>query len=635
MERAAYLPFSTGMIRAYAETKPDIRANYEFAPFFYHVDSPTTILAQYRDPGVAAFSCWMWNEQLCLTVAKEVKRRWPNCLIIFGGLQVPQKSVAYMQQHPFIDVAARADGENPFTDTLLRNIETRDFDGIDNITWRARDGEIVENATLKHGSRDIDEFQSPYLGGLFENIMDDGRFQMQATVETVRGCPFPCSFCAWGNDGLFRKFRYHSIERFRAEIEWAASHKIKYVFNADSNFGMHQRDEEIAQILVDTKTKYGYPEKFRTCFGKNADERIYGIAKKLHDADMEKGITLALQSNTPEVLKNINRTNIKMETYQYLQRKFNEASVPVYSELILGMPGETYESWKVGIEKLLAAGLQNQLFVYLCQILPNTEMADPAYRERHGIVAKRIELNEIHGAVRSPDLVTEYEDVIVGSRAMSAEAHRKMLIFSWFMMTFHSLKIGFYLLIWMNRRHGVAYTDFIEYLTQPNPDYPILSSEIAQFNAQADKLLSGQGRGRIVDGYAPIYWDEEEASFLRIIAQADAFYIEMRDLMREILMQRNIDYDYTELMEVIAYQQLRIPTGKDRATRIRAFAYNVPEYFERALTDPVALEKRPQIATVTARQFDTPAQFAKETLLWGRKSGTIMNKVEWEPALRR
>ena len=38
---------------------------------------------------------------------------------------------------------------------------------------------------------------------------------------------------------------------------------------------MHRRDLEIAKKLVDAKKKTGYPDKFRTCWGKNTSEQIF------------------------------------------------------------------------------------------------------------------------------------------------------------------------------------------------------------------------------------------------------------------------------------------------------------------------------------------------------------------------
>ena len=54
-----------------------------------------------------------------------------------------------------------------------------------------------------------------------------------------------------------------------------------------------------------------------------------------------------------QTLEYIDRKNIKMSTYQNLQVRYNEEEIPVYTELILGLPGETHESWLSRIEELL------------------------------------------------------------------------------------------------------------------------------------------------------------------------------------------------------------------------------------------------------------------------------------------
>src|SRR3990167_6544138 len=575
MERSAYLPIASGLLRAFAETSGKIRENYVFKPFLYHMDAPENILSAYDNPSVAGFSVSMWNEQLNLKIAQAVKEKHPRCLIVFGGPHVPQSAEDYFRKHPFIDVSVRAEGEEAFTRILLRNLESRDFSDIPGLSWR-HNGIYIKNIVESNQSKDMDVYPSPYLEGLFDWIMASSGMEMQAIIETNRGCPFPCSFCYWGQGGLSRKYRFHGIDRVRLEIEWAAKNKIKYLFNADSNFGMHKRDEEIAEILVDTKIRYGYPEKFRTCFGKNADERIYEIAKKLHEADMEKGITLALQSNNAQVLKNIQRQNIKMSAYQALQVRFNEAEVPVYSELILGLPGESVTTWKQGIEDLLRAGLKNQLFIYLCQVFPNTELHDPEDQKRFGIKSLWIELTEIHGAIRTPDLIPEYEDIIVTTDAMSLEDWKRMVLFSWWTMTLHSLKIGFYVMLYIYHRHGKSFADFIDYIS--SYDKGLIGEQTREFNAQIDHLLQGQGRGRVVGGYSPIYWDEEEAAFLGISRRRDQFYRELEDAVVEYLDERT-----GELHEVIRYQKSRIPGFGDTPVKVEKFYHNIPEYFDRII----------------------------------------------------
>ena len=143
-----------------------------------------------------------------------------------------------------------------------------------------------------------------------------------------------------------------------------SKYKIEYIFNADSNFGMHKRDLEIAKILVELNKNTGYPSKFRTCWGKNTSSRIFKIASLLNYNGMDKGITLARQSNSKDVLRNVKRDNIKLEAYTELEKSFNKLNVPIYAEMILGLPGESYESWKDGIEDLILSGINNQIMIY-------------------------------------------------------------------------------------------------------------------------------------------------------------------------------------------------------------------------------------------------------------------------------
>lgn len=637
MEKAAYLPLVSGLLRAYAETNEQITDNYEFMPFLYYRDELEKIMVQYDAPSVAAFSVSMWNEQLNLQVAEQVKAKYPDCLVVFGGPNVPHHPQEYFEEYPFVDVAVRGEGEEAFSEILIRNMESRDFSGIFGIAWREPKTNLcVRNDGERPQSRDLDVYPSPYVTGLFEDLIAADRdFEFQQIIETNRGCPFLCTFCFWGQGGLSTKYRFHSIEHIAAEIEWAAQREVKYIFNADSNFGMHRRDSEIAQILVDTKIKYGFPEKFRTCFGKNTDDKIFEVAKLLHQHDLEKGITLARQSNNESVLENIKRTNIKMATYQNLQTRFNETNIPVYCELILGLPGESYETWLAGIDDLLQSGLKNQLFVYMCQVFGNTELNDPEYRKKFGLVTHRIPLREIHGAIRSDNLVTEYEDIIVSTDELPPEDWRKAAIFSWVTMLLHSMKLGFFVLYYLHDRHGINYSDLIAYVAENQMDFgpgSILNRELGEFNAQLDRILAGQGRGRELREFGAIYWDEEEASFLRISNDLDQFYGEMLTLLKGFLTARGISFDESELQEVVEYQKLRIPIHRNPVSTVQPFEFNIPEYFEtcfRSDAQPL-IRKYQELVLVDPKDYKGDKfEYAKESILWGRKSGTMLTDVSY------
>lgn len=453
-----YLPLVSGLLSAYAKTFPSIDENYNFMPPLYKRDLPENIVAAYVNPDIACFSVCLWNYSLSIEVARRVKAKFPSCLIIFGGPSAPQNG-----QIEGVDYIVNAEGEKKFVNILLSLI-----------------GESLIEVKQE---QDLDVYPSPYATGEYDNLINDD-MKFQAIVETNRGCPFLCTYCYWGMAGLNKRFRFHSLEYVKAEAEWIGRNKIKYVFCADSNFGMFKRDIEIAQIWADVKEKYGYPEKFRVCYGKNAQESIYETAKVLARAKLNKAITLAKQTNSQLVLDNVKRANISSKVYDSLQKRYMTDGIPTYVEIILGLPGETLESFKEGVMNVIKA--KTNLFIYHCSVLPNTEMANPEYIKKYGIITARVPMAEIHCEPRPPSAVQEYEDIIIGTATMPVSDWIEAAVFSWMTQLLHSLGLQF-----------------------------IKNEEIQRFYEIAVGITQGKERGQIDLKFGNIYWEPEEIAWLR------------------------------------------------------------------------------------------------------------------------
>lgn len=635
MSNAIYLPLASGLLQAYATTVPDIQKNYQFMPFLFIRNHPEKIISQYKNPGVAAFSVSMWNMNLSLTIAEEVKKRFPGCLIVFGGPNVPFNASAFFKQYPFIDVTVRGEGEQPFADLLIRFLESKDFRNIPGISYRdCKSGECIKNVKERPFVKDLDIFPSPYLEGTYDYLLSED-INFQAIIETNRGCPYTCSYCFWGRGGLSKQYGFFGLDRVRKIAEWCGIHRIKYVFCADSNFGIFKRDLEIARYFVEAKLKHGFPEKFRVCYAKNAEETVFEIGKLLHKHSMEKSITMARQTNYPEAASNVGRKNIKMELFNKLQKKYNDEDVPVYTELILGLPGETYESFLAGIEEILQSGIKNQAFVYFCQVYPNTELADEKYRQKFNISTIRIPLSETHAAVRSREIVLEYEELIISTASMSVEDWKRMAVVSWIMQVFHGLKLGFYIMLYLADRHHVKYTGLFEYIALSkikSNRVVLLKKEVANFYAALDSILQGKSRMRNLHEFGDIYWDQEEASYLHIVCNKEEFYDDMYEVIKEYLDNADIKYDEEELKEVIDYQNLVIPHFKSEEPIEHHFNYNIPEYFDTYFSEKRrGLTNKPQVMTSTdIRDYkEDKMVFAREVLLYGRKSNRMLRTVFW------
>lgn len=458
MNKTVYLPLVSGILSAYAKTFPSIVNNYQFIKPLYKRDLPDVILSQYKDPDVACFSVCLWNFELSKEVARLVKSKYPNCIIIFGGPSAPTG-----RKIDNVDHIINGEGEKKFVNILL-NI-------------------IGEPSIEVKQEQDLDVFPSPYSSGEYDELIKDD-MEFQAIVETNRGCPFLCTYCYWGMAGLNKRFRFHGIEHIRNEAEWIGRNRIKYVFCADSNFGMFKRDVEIAQIYADVKAKYGYPEKFRVCYGKNAQESIYQTAKILSKAGLAKAITLSKQTDNPDVLDNVKRTNISSKVYNELQQRYMTDGIPTYVEIILGLPGETVRSFQNGIQE--AIKIKTQLFIYHCSVLPNTEMDRAEYREKFGIKTARVPMAEIHCSPRPKGFIQEYEEIIIGTNTMSVDEWIECAVYAWTIQLKYSL--GF------NGEGG-------EY--------------IPEFFRIAKEITEGKPRGQLDPMFGNIYWEPEELAYLR------------------------------------------------------------------------------------------------------------------------
>lgn len=589
MNDTVYLPIVSGQLQAFAQTNPVIQENYTFMPFIFYRDTPDRIVSQYQNPGVAAFSVSMWNSNLSLEVARKIKETFPECLIVFGGYDVPNQAEDYLRMHDFVDLAVRGEGEKTFAQILEKNLESSDFGDIPGIIYRNKSGKIMRNNEEQKLEKNLDVFPSPYLDGVFDEIMASFDIDFQAIVETNRGCPFKCSYCSWGQGGLSKKYRLFSLERAKLLSDWIGKQQIGYVFCADSNYGMFQRDIEIAQFFVDAKQKYGFPEKFRTCYSKNAEENVYEIGKLLHENGMEKSITLSLQTTNIDAAKHVRRKNIKLSVFNKLQQRYNEAGIPTYTELILGLPGETYESFLEGLEKCLQSGIENQLFTYHCQVYPNAEMGSKEYQKKYKIKTIRCPLKEVHAVPRADGVPEEYEEVVVSTYSMPEQDWRKVAVVSWVMQLFHGLKVGFYPMKYIAEEYGIKYTDFFDYISNPENigNAPMIRKGMYGYWQTADLILQGKARCKIVPEFSPIYWEPEEESFLNISYDKAKFYSELQEILFNFLTEKGIDFDYNELKKIIKYQESKLPDFNE---------------------DYSGDKKR----------------FAEEVLLYGRKSGRIL-----------
>src|SRR5229473_2070651 len=97
-----WLPYSVGSLWAYCQQNLEIREEYELGHILFQRVKIADALELFRQPSIVGFSCYVWNTRYNLELASRLKARWPDCLIVFGGPQVPDSSEAYFGRFPFV-----------------------------------------------------------------------------------------------------------------------------------------------------------------------------------------------------------------------------------------------------------------------------------------------------------------------------------------------------------------------------------------------------------------------------------------------------------------------------------------------------------------------------------------------------
>ena len=349
-------------------------------------------------PDVIALSNYSWNSKLSEHVAGVAKKINPNVITVQGGTNFPHESelqLDYLLSRPNTDLFVELEAESSFTNFISdilkhegnkKMIFGSPIDGCVYINPESRysGNPILIKGNLPKRLKELDDIPSPYLTGMMD-IFFDGK--LTPFLETNRGCPFTCSFCHTGNK-YFNKINMFSIERIVDEIKYigpkASSLGIVNLHLADTNFGMYARDRDLCETLYNTHNNFGWPRQIMATTGKNNKARVIDITKIMGNIF---SVNMSVQSMDPQVLSNINRDNIKIDDYIAVNDHLNKVGRSTKGELIIGLPGESKNSFVKGVQKVIDAGVSS-VTIYSLMMLHGTVFKNPDYRKKFGMEGK-------------------------------------------------------------------------------------------------------------------------------------------------------------------------------------------------------------------------------------------------------
>ena len=417
-----WIPYSIGCLWSYASQFDDIKENVDLKDIIFRRENVDTLVDRLEDPDIIAFSCYMWNWEWSKAVAQRVKERYPKCKIVFGGPQVTDRpeEEEFFKHHKYVDSISLAEGELSFTD-ILRNLIN---------------GKLIEKIYNYPRLTELD-IPSPYLTGVFEKIIADNPGVLwNGTLETNRGCPFACTFCDWG--GLtYSKLKKFPEEKVLQELHWMAHNKMDYVTIADANFGVFtDRDMKFTEELVALQKEFGYPQVVDATWYKNSSEEIMEIVKKFISSGFNRGLTLSVQSMDMDVLEEIKRRNMEFSNLKHIFDICNREQIPSYTELILGLPKETFESWSKGLCDVIEMGQHNAIESWLAQLLENAHLNTPEQRAEHEI--DTVVVKDYISGFEEEDGISESVTLVRGTKDMPMPKFIDSWLYAWMINNFHN-----------------------------------------------------------------------------------------------------------------------------------------------------------------------------------------------------
>ncbi len=568
-------------------------------------------IAEISDPFMVCFSAYVWNFEYNKAFAQKLKKKFPACLVVFGGHHVPPNR-DLLVEFDYIDILVHGEGEEVFEKLLLSYINGGSLRTVNNISYRVG-GDAVTNPFVAVMGTD---YPSPYAMGCFDKLFEENKeLEFIAMLETSRGCPFNCSFCDWGN--TVQGIRKFPLDRAKKDIAWFARKRIIGIGGADSNFGIFERDEEIIDYLVKTKELSGLSQKFQISYIKNDSDRIVSIAKKLNESEMSKGVTVSYQTVSELAASNVGRKNLSLTAFKNLLQRYNSLGIPTYTELILGLPGESYKSFVDGINAILEAGQHFSLYIHNCEWLPCSEMGNKAYMEKHGIELSTIPLNQPHIQEAKSSTITEYSRIVTKTETMSQEDWIRMNLFSFTVQCFHHLGPLQLFALYLYNQKNVSYAEFYSSLLAFifESKGSLCNLVFGKIKESLQKVLKGQGSLVISDDiFGDVAWPFEEYAFLKISYESERFYKEIESFLKSY----SIDGELFE--DLLAYQKNMLKLPGDKAINFE-LNYDLHTFFADLLKGNIAeLKKRKNTVSVKniIASLSWP-DYARYIVWYGRK----------------
>jgi radical SAM superfamily enzyme YgiQ (UPF0313 family) len=283
-----------------------------------------------RDPRILGLGVYIWNVDAATRLVRELKRRRPELVIVLGG---PEVSYETDEQEivQLADYVIAGEADLAFA-ALCREL----------LAGHAREQKVIA-AELPV----LDRLNLPYDLYTEEDIA-----QRVIYVEASRGCPYSCEFCLSALEIPVRQF---ALDRFLSALGSLfdrGSRQFKFV---DRTFNLNLRTSRAILDFFFERYEPGLflhfemiPDRF--------PESLRESIRRFPPGALQ--FEVGVQSFNEQTAELISRRQDNQKLEENLRFLRGQTGVHVHADLIVGLPGESLESFAAGFDRLVQLGPQ-------------------------------------------------------------------------------------------------------------------------------------------------------------------------------------------------------------------------------------------------------------------------------------
>ncbi|MGG4393796.1 DUF4080 domain-containing protein [Paenibacillus thiaminolyticus] len=321
---------SLRLLKAYAEDE------FEIDMAEYTIKDPVLHIAAdlyNRKPDVIGFSCYIWNIEATLAVARILKQVLPDVRIVLGGPEVSFDPGYFLGREPAVDIVVMGEGEAVFKALLSCFADGLPVDTVAGIAWR--EGKDIR-VNPPQAKLDLEYMPSPYR-------FEADRAELGKRIvyfETSRGCPFNCQFCLSSTE---TGVRFFDKERVKADLKYliqAGARTIKFLdrtFNINRDYAL-----DIFQFLIDHHD--GCVFQFEITADIMRPEVLEFLNKEAPPGIFR--FEIGIQSTNEETNRLVKRRQNWDKLCRTVRLIKEGSKIDQHLDLIAGLPGEDYASFK-------------------------------------------------------------------------------------------------------------------------------------------------------------------------------------------------------------------------------------------------------------------------------------------------